>query len=139
MVPVLLIAGTACSSRHGMGDVPPQLRGRWRTADARYLDRAFELQARSVIFDTGNDTFFVRQVVSVDSIVERGLVHFRLLYAAGGSVPFHFDFSYDPAQEVIRLRNQPEIVWHRVSPESPGGAPRDSHPPVAGARRGPRA
>jgi hypothetical protein len=126
----VVVLSAACQSRHVMKEIPEALRGEWRTTDARYEDRGFVLSAKTVVFNTGQHTFAAHPIVAMDSIVEPGLIHFRLLYTAGSTDLFHFDFSYDPMDDAIRFRNQPEIVWRRFGPPDTAAPTPDTAAPT---------
>ena len=102
----------------GRGTVPEDLIGVWETKSPAYADRFVEIQAKEIIFGTGEGKFDVYPITKIR--IEKDRQEQKTLYLIcyknmDGKV-YKFFFYYDPAnQGTIRFKNQKEMVWTKKS------------------------
>lgn len=120
-VAVLVVALVVLAITAGLfqrrGDLPPELMGRWRTADARYADRAMELTRNEIRFYQGGALISSHRLTRIRERQEGDVRSVLLIYEDGGG-PIEFRLQLGGSQNpVVRFQNQPEMVWYKV--ESP--------------------
>jgi len=104
----------------GKGTVPEDLIGVWETKSPAYADRFFEIQAKEIIFGTGEGRFDVYPITKIRIEKEKENQKQKTLYLIcyrniEGKV-YKFFFYYDPANRgTIRFKNQKEMVWTKKS------------------------
>ncbi len=99
--------------------MPEDLIGVWRTADKKYADRHFELNADRVIFSTGGWGVTAHPIDRMEEHSENGRTFYIIYYSTddeGGES--QFSFYYDPVQDVIRFKNQEQMEWVKWNEES---------------------
>ncbi len=93
--------------------MPEEVRGVWVTDEPRYADRAFQLDADMVIFDTG-ESLAVHPLQAIDTTRSAEGTLLELRYRSEGLL-YAFDLFYRTDTETtIRFKNQPEITWRRT-------------------------
>jgi hypothetical protein len=93
-------------------EIPGELRGVWKTAEAAHSDRFLELSLVSVSFGTGNGTVstgFIRKV----EIVPKGPLTLYTITYRDEEGDQELSFSYDPTDASLRLKNQDRTVWRK--------------------------
>ena len=83
----------------------------WKTADKRYADRYFELNADRVIFSTGGWGVTAHPIELIEEHHEIGKLLYILYYPTEEGDTSQFSFYYDPTQSVIRFKNQEQFEW----------------------------
>jgi len=92
----------------------------WETKSPAYADRFFEIQAKEIIFGTGEGRFDVYPITKIRIEKEKENQKQKTLYLIcykniEGKV-YKFFFYYDSAnQGTIRFKNQKEMVWTKKS------------------------
>ena len=93
--------------------LPPDVLGRWETAEARYADRFFELQSEIVRFGTGGNASEVYSISHVTAEPHPRGELYRVTYLVDGGEVL-FAFHHDAVAGVIRLENQPSFEWAKA-------------------------
>jgi hypothetical protein len=91
--------------------MPEDLIGVWKTADKRYVDRYFELNADRVIFSTGGWGVTAHPIDRIEEHRENGNILYIIYYPSEEGDESLFSFYYDPTQSVIRFKNQEQFEW----------------------------
>ena len=108
----LLFGLAACASPPP--EVPAPLRGRWTTADPRFVGRAMELTIDGVAFETGEGSPARHPVLAVaEDPREGGSRRYTIVYAGDGGNEYRLTVRYDEAAGELRLENRAEVVWRR--------------------------
>jgi hypothetical protein len=109
-----------CRSREEVV-IPPELVGTWKTGDARYADRFFELTAHTLTLtlgrgEDGSETYAIRSIKKSQD--DRGTLYAVSYMNYAEKVEDVLAFYYDPrGGGTIRFKNQPGIVWVKEKPE----------------------
>ncbi len=93
-------------------EIPGELRGVWKTAEAAHSDRFLELSLVSVGFGTGHGTVstgFIRKV----EIVPKGPLKLYTITYRDEAGEQELSFLYDPSDASLRLKNQDRTVWRK--------------------------
>jgi hypothetical protein len=88
------------------------------TADKKYADRHFELQAKRVIFSTGGWGVTAHPIDRMEKHSENGRPFYIIYYPNEEGDEYEFSFYYDPVQDVIRFKNQEQFEWVKWNEES---------------------
>ncbi len=91
--------------------MPEDLIGVWKTAEKRYADRYFELDADRIIFSTGGWGVTAHPVDRIEEHHENGKILYIIYYPTEEGDVSQFSFFYDPMQSVIRFKNQEQFEW----------------------------
>ncbi len=98
-------------SFHRVVSMPEDLIGVWKTADKRYTDRYFELNADRVIFSTGGWGVTAHPIDRIEEHSEHGGILYIIYYPTEEGDASQFSFYYDPIRSVIRFKNQEQFEW----------------------------
>lgn len=99
--------------------MPENLIGVWRTADKKYADRYFELNAGRVIFSTGGWGVTAHPIYRMEKHSDNGRTFYIIYYPTNEEGDeSQFSFYYDPVQDVIRFKNQEQFEWVKWDEES---------------------
>jgi len=93
-------------------DIPSELRGVWKTAEATHSDRFLELSLVSVSFGTGNGTVSTGFIRKVDIIPKGPRMLYTITYRDEVGEQ-ELSFLYDPGDATLRLKNQDRTVWRK--------------------------
>jgi len=110
---IFLIIILGCESKKISG-VPENLIGVWATSDPAYADRPFEITRNEVIFHTGEKTFDIYPIKSIEMEKVPGEENnlYTINYIIKEGLKYEFSFFYNPAgQGEIRYKNQRQIAW----------------------------
>ncbi len=91
--------------------MPEDLIGVWKTAEKRYADRYFELDADRIIFSTGGWGVTAHPIDRIEEHNENGKILYIIYYPTEEGDASQFSFFYDPIQSVIRFKNQEQFEW----------------------------
>lgn len=92
--------------------VPDELVGIWKTSDAKYSDRFFELKKDVVVFGTGETTVSVHRIASVKRVRTGNQSLYTISYLNESPDKSEWSFYYDAANgPTIQLKNQMHINW----------------------------
>jgi hypothetical protein len=95
------------------GLMPEEVLGTWTTTDQDYVDRAFEIRSNSVVFYTGESSYTVHLIETVEVDDMDGPLLVTINYAQDGGLNT-FSFYYEPADGgVITFKNQRDMKWKR--------------------------
>ncbi len=112
---VIFIAVVLCATFLGCSReviMPEDLIGVWRTADKKYADRHFELNADRVIFSTGGRGVTAHPIDRMERHSENDRTFYIIYYPTNEEGDeSQFSFYYDPVQDVIRFKNQEQFEW----------------------------
>jgi len=93
--------------------VPEELIGDWTTTDAAYQDRFLTIYSGTVSFGTGDGTVSTGFIQKVEQTSSRtGEVIYSLFYK-GDDGEQQISLALEPATGLLRLKNQPKIVWKK--------------------------
>lgn len=109
---MLVFVALAASLTPKQHEIPNELRGVWKTAEAAHSDRFLELSLVSVSFGTGNGTVSTGFIRKVEIAPDGPLTFYTVTYTdeLGDQ---ELSFSYDPADASLRLKNQRRTIWHK--------------------------
>ena len=108
---VIALCATLWGCSHTMESMPEDLIGVWRTADKKYADRFFELDADRVVFSTGGWGVTAHPIDRIEEHREDGKILYIIYYPSEEGDESLFSFYYDPTQSVIRFKNQEQFEW----------------------------
>jgi len=96
-------------------NIPDSLVGVWETSAMKYKDRFMEFKKDVVIFGTGDGDQTIQPIrkVKAERQDQKDLYTVTYLDEDGGE--YSFSFFYDPAGDVMALRNQEDIEWKKKS------------------------
>lgn len=117
LVIVLCCAVAACARGGEIVPLPEELEGRWQTDAAAYADRYLELSADTIVLGTGASTFETYGIDRVVRLVTEDGVLYTVHYRDEDAERYDIGFYFDPDDDdgaTLRLRNQPEMAWHKV-------------------------
>jgi len=108
----LLLLGVTLSPKPT--EVPPELQGVWKTTEAGHSDRTFEVSSITVSFGTGQGTVSTGLIRKFE--IEPGTKEtvYTIRYN-GDEGEGTLWIRYDPVNKVLRFKNQPAVVWQKVS------------------------
>lgn len=105
-------------SRNRDAKAPSDILGIWTTTDPRYEDRALEITDTTVVFYTGEGRSVTYRISDVSVEESEYMYYYTIQYGAGDDEStLAFDYTNIPADR-IRLRNQREMAWTKVSDDS---------------------
>lgn len=111
VVVFVLLSGACWYSAPSMNGVPEDLIGTYRTTDANYEDRAFEIDPVSINFVTGEGTVSVGIINRVKLKVDGARMLYTISYTSD-EAKNEVSFYYEPGKEqIIRFKNQEKIAW----------------------------
>ena len=110
--------------------MPEDLIGVWKTADKRYVDRYFELDADRVIFSTGGWGVIAHPIDRIEEHNENGKILYIIYYPTEEGEASQFSFYYDSTQSVIRFKNQAQFEWVKWVEGALPGQESDSDQPT---------
>ena len=108
---VLVLAGCGPESTK---TVPADLIGVWKTSAPKYADTFIELTRSTITFGTGEKGTHLRPVVRVTKERDEGGPLYTVFYTDPGGQEYKFAFYYDPAENVLRWKNQRTIAWTKA-------------------------
>jgi hypothetical protein len=112
---IIAIAGTTqCRPQK---TVPEGLMGTWRTNAAKYEGCYFEISDSHVRIGTREGRVDGGEIKGVGERAESGVPLYTIRYAGDGEPENLLEFYYDRDDDVIRLRNQMDIVWTKKTKE----------------------
>ena len=114
----ILVSLIGCLSGGSEG-VPNELIGVWKTSAPKYRDCSIELTRDYIIFTNSRSGGHVNTnfVLKMKRVPERGHFLCTIRYENIHEQKYNFSFYYDPAKGgVIRLKNQIDVEWKKVSP-----------------------
>ena len=109
IVIALCVSLWGCS--HRVESLPEDLIGVWKTADKRYAERYFELNADQLIFSTGGWGVTAHPIDRIEEHNENGQTLYIIYYPTEEGDPSQLSFYYDSIQSVIRFKNQAQFEW----------------------------
>jgi len=111
---ILVIVGVVAAMPSEQETLPDQLFGSWNTTSPRYADRTFELTVEEVAFQQGSPNDFARYpITGVTGERDAGETMVYVISYENGGTEYQFSFVHQPAENSIRLKNQPTVVWYR--------------------------
>ena len=111
---VALIALLAMHWKLQRVKVPPELVGTWRTTNARYADRSFQISLASITFATGPGTESTGFIENIQAFQDHDGTLYTISYSAEGAheqVSFYYDELN--GKKRIQFKNQQGIVWEK--------------------------
>jgi len=108
---VIALCATLWGCSHRVDSMPEDLIGVWKTADKRYADRYFELNAEQVIFSTGGWGVIAHPIDRIEEHNENGQTLYIIYYPTEEGDPSQLSFYYDSIHSVIRFKNQAQFEW----------------------------
>jgi hypothetical protein len=107
-----------CQSRKAT-IVPDELVGVWKTLNAHYADRSFEITNTSIIFSTGDGQIDFYPIAAAEQAREGEALLYTILYLNEARHEYRFTFYFEPSNGgVIRWKNKPDIEWAKARPSS---------------------
>ena len=117
LVTVLMLL-LGCQSRKAT-IVPDELVGVWKTLNAQYADRSFEITNTSIIFSTGAGQIDFYPIAAAEQVREGEALLYTILYLNEARQEYRFTFYFEPSNGgVIRWKNKPDIEWAKARPSS---------------------
>jgi hypothetical protein len=110
---VCLVVLLAWMWRPQSHDVPENLLGEWRTTDANYADRYFEINQVSISFTTGGGGVSTGWIKEVNAVHEGTGTLYTIVYDLEGvrnELSFYYE-SGNSTGKTIRFKNQQNTVW----------------------------
>gem|GEM_PF-806687 len=95
--------------------VPDDLIGVWKTSAPKYADTFIELTRTTIAFGAGEKGTHLRSVVKVTKEPEAGGPLYTVFYRDPEGQEYKFAFYYDPADSVLRWKNQRTIAWMKAT------------------------
>ena len=115
-IPILFVALAllfGCESHKGR-DVPPQLLGKWRTADEKYANLYLEISKTQLIFPTVEGVADNYAIQGVEATAAAGATLYTV-HLRRDAHDFEIGFFYDENNGgQIKFRNQLRIVWSKA-------------------------
>ena len=108
VVLVLVLAGCGPESTK---TVPADLTGVWKTSAPKYADTFIELTRTTITFGAGEKGTHLRSVVKVTKERDEAGTLYTVFYTDPGGQEYKFAFYHDPADGVLRWKNQRTIAW----------------------------
>ena len=108
VVLVLVLAGCGPESTK---TVPGDLVGIWKTSAPKYADTFIELTRSTITFGAGEKGTHLRSVVKVTKERDEAGTLYTVFYTDPGGQEYKFAFYHDPADGVLRWKNQRTIAW----------------------------
>jgi hypothetical protein len=109
---LVVLAFVGASVNPQSNDVPPNLRGVWRTSDSKHADRFFELSLVSVSFGTGHGTVSTGFIQKIETFSEGAHTRYKVIYADEDG-DHEISIFYEPAHGTLRFQNQEQVVWEK--------------------------
>jgi len=102
-------------------EVPAELQGRWETTHEGYEEVAMEITGSDIIFKNGPDFIETQQIVRVRTTTENGKQLHTITYRSGDGSTYSLAMQVhgSGSLSVLRLKNQPHIVWEKTAPSPP--------------------
>ncbi len=97
-------------------DIPETLIGVWESDAPAYAGRPFEIEARTLLFRTGDGPYeySIHPIRRVMSEEDGPNMRYQVVYVNHGK-PFEFVFTYVPGPDAtIRLEHQSDQVWKKT-------------------------
>ena len=117
LVTVLMLL-LGCQSRKPTA-VPDELVGVWKTLNAQYADRSFEITQTSIIFSTGDGQIDFYPIAAAEQAREGEALLYTILYLNEARQEYRFTFYFEPSNGgVIRWKNKRDIEWAKARPSS---------------------
>ena len=117
LVTVLMLL-LGCQSRKAT-IVPDELVGVWKTLNAQYADRSFEITQTSIIFSTGDGQIDFYPIAAAEQVREGEALLYTILYLNEARQEYRFTFYFEPSNGgVIRWKNKRDIEWAKARPSS---------------------
>jgi hypothetical protein len=110
---VLLLVGCGPESTK---TVPDDLVGVWKTSVPKYADTFIELRRSTITFGAGEKGAQLRSVEKVTKEREAAGFLYTVFYTDPDRQEYKFAFYYDPADGVLRWKNQRTIPWTKAKP-----------------------
>lgn len=118
-------AGMAYRATRPRSPVPEELLGVWKTDDAAYVGRYFEVRPDSIEVGQGEDSVSIQSIFRVDTKVQDGHISslvrtysFEPSYQPEDKHEEQWFFEYDPAgRGTIHLKSQPKVTWRKQTAE----------------------
>jgi hypothetical protein len=106
---------TSCAEKNAKLD--PEIMGKWVTDDSVYSDRSIEISRDMLILGTGTGppgAFLIKNVKLTD--LADGRVYFLKCETSDGD-ELNFEFRLETREnvKVLKLRNQDQIEWMKIS------------------------
>ncbi|HYL80022.1 MAG TPA: hypothetical protein VEU07_04365, partial [Candidatus Acidoferrum sp.] len=110
-----LASVSGCGASQEPVVMPPELVGVWKTIDARYVDRGFELTSDTIILATGEEGKHAYPIQQLEKRVDMRDASYVVTYGNSlEGVADRLSFSYEAREGgVIRFKSQRGIVWKR--------------------------
>lgn len=112
VVLVLVLAGCGPESSK---TVPADLIGIWKTSAPKYADTFIELTRTTITFGAGEKGTHLRSVGKVTKERDEAGTLYTVFYTDPGGQEYKFAFYYDPADGVLRWKNQRTIAWVKAT------------------------
>ncbi len=108
---VVALCATVWGCSHRVESLPEELHGVWKTADKRYANRYYELNADQLILSTGGRGVTAHPIDRIEKHNENGQTLYIIYYPTEEGDPSQLSFYYDSIQSVIRFKNQAQFEW----------------------------
>ena len=109
----LLLALAGCGPESSK-TVPDDLIGVWKTSAPKYADTFVELTRTTIAFGAGEKGTHLRSVVKVTKERNEGGLLYTVFYTDPEGQEYTFAFYYDPADGMLRWKNQRTIAWMKA-------------------------
>lgn len=109
----LLLALAGCGPE-STKTVPDSLIGVWKTSAPKYADTFIELTRTTIAFGAGDKGTHLRSVVKVTKERDAGGILYTVFYTDPDGQEYKFAFYYDPADGMLRWKNQRTIAWMKA-------------------------
>jgi len=111
---ILVVVGIVAAMPSGQETLPDQLFGSWNTTAPRYANRTFELSSEEIAFQQGNPNEFARYpITGVTGDKDAGGTMVYIVSYENAGTQYQFSFVHQPAENSVRLKNQPTVVWYK--------------------------
>jgi hypothetical protein len=112
LLTLTLAAAFGCTSPPP--ELPPELVGRWVSADPRFAGRTLELSPATVGFETGIDGPSRHEILRVEAPANGSTEgEVTIHYAGEQGLAYQLRLRYEARSEELRLIHRPDVVWTR--------------------------
>jgi uncharacterized lipoprotein YehR (DUF1307 family) len=115
-VAVALVLALAGCGPESSKTIPEDLIGIWKTSAPKYAGTFIELTRTTITFGAGEKGTHLHSVGKVTRVRDEGGTLYTVFYTDSGGQEYKFAFYYDPADGVLRWKNQRTIAWVKAKP-----------------------
>jgi hypothetical protein len=116
LVGVALILALAGCGPESSKTIPEDLIGIWKTSAPKYVGTFIELTRTTITFGAGEKGTHLYTVGKVTKVRDEGGTLYTVFYTDSGGQEYKFAFYYDPADGVLRWKNQRTVAWVKAKP-----------------------